>query len=89
MKLPLEDDFNDVIGKAQKGLEITTEDLAEKTGVSEEGIRKIRRGEFDAAAVAAVGQQLNLNVDALLKILSNLARSKVSSLSPRRFMTGT
>ncbi len=68
MKLPLEDDFNDVIGKAQKGLEITTEDLAEKTGVSEEGIRKIRRGEFDAAAVAAVGQQLNLNVDALLKI---------------------
>jgi len=68
MKLPVEDDFNDVIGKAQKGLEITTEDLAEKTGVSEESIRKIRRGEFDAAAVAAVGQYLNLNVDALLKI---------------------
>ena len=68
MKLPVEDDFNDAIGKAQKGLEIATEDLAEKTGVSEESIRKVRRGEFDETAVASVGTYLDLNVDALLKI---------------------
>jgi len=68
VKLPVEDDFNDVIGKAQKGLEITTEVLAGKTSVSEESVRKIRRGEFDEAAVSAVAKYLDLNVDALLKI---------------------
>ena len=68
MKLPVEDDFNDVIGKAQKGQKITTEDLSERVGVSEESIRKIRRGEFDEAAVSAVGKYLDLNVNALLKI---------------------
>ena len=68
MKLPVEDNFNDVIGKAQKGLEITTEDLSERAGVPEECIRKIRRGEFDEAAVSSVGRYLHLNIDALLKI---------------------
>ena len=68
MKLPVEDDFNDIIGKAQKGQEITTEALAEETGVSEESIRKARRGEFEADTVATIGAYLGLNVDALLAI---------------------
>lgn len=68
MKLPVEDDFNDVIGKAQKGLGITTEALSEKTGLTEEVIRKVRRGEFDETSVATLSKALGLNVPALLAI---------------------
>ncbi len=71
MRLPVEDDFNDVLGKAQKGQEISTEVLAEKTGLSEESIRKARRGDFDPNDVAVLGGALGLNVDALLTIGRN------------------
>lgn len=71
MKLPVEDDFNDVLGKAQKGQGISTEVLAEKTGLPEESIRKARRGEFDASDVAILGDALELNVAALLSIGRN------------------
>ena len=71
MKLPVEDDFNDIIGKAQKGQGISTEALAEQTGLSEEAIRKARRGEYDEAAVATLGEALGLNVPALLSIGRN------------------
>jgi len=68
MKLPVEDDFNDVLGKAQKGQGISTEDLAEQTGLSEESIRKARRGEFNESDVAILGKALGLNVGALIAI---------------------
>ncbi len=68
MKLPVEDDFNDVLGKAQKGQGISTEDLAEQTGLSEESIRKARRGEFNADDVSVLGRALKLNVEALIAI---------------------
>jgi len=71
MKLPVEDDFNDILGKAQKGQGIATEDLAERTGVSEESIRKARKGEFDETTVSALGKDLGLNVPALLSIGRN------------------
>ena len=71
MKLPVEDDFNDVLGKAQKGQGISTEVLAETTGLSEESIRKARRGEFEPSDVAILGQALGLNVEALLAIGRN------------------
>lgn len=71
MKLPVEDDFNDVLGKAQKGQEISTEVFAEKTGLPEESIRKARRGDFDESDVAVLGDALGLNVDALVAIGRN------------------
>jgi len=72
MKLPVEDDFNDVIGKAQKGLGINTEDLAQSSGVAEESIRKLRRGELeDEAELEKLGRNLDLNVPALMQIARN------------------
>ncbi|MGK0238582.1 MAG: hydroxyacylglutathione hydrolase [Candidatus Pelagisphaera sp.] len=71
MKLPVEDDFNDVIGKAQKGQGITTETLSERTGVTEEGIRKARRGDFNETTVGELGKALKLNVPALIAIGKN------------------
>ena len=71
MKLPVEDDFNDVIGKAQKGQGITTETLSDRTGVTEEAIRKARRGDFSEATVVELGKALGLNVPALIAIGKN------------------
>lgn len=68
MILPVEDEFNDVLSKAQKGLGISTEVLAQKAGVSENEVRSARRGDFDEAVVAALGGALGLNVPALLKL---------------------
>jgi hydroxyacylglutathione hydrolase len=39
MALSLEDNFTDVIGKAQRGLRISDSELAEKSGVSAAQIR--------------------------------------------------
>lgn len=68
MKLPVEDDFNDVIGKAQKGQGISTENLANLTGLPEESIRKARRGDFDEKTVSVLGAALGLNGAALLSL---------------------
>ncbi|MBK1876385.1 MBL fold metallo-hydrolase [Pelagicoccus mobilis] len=68
MILPVEDEFNDVLSKAQKAQGISTEVLAERCGVSESLIRAARRGEFDEKAVSALGEELGLKVDALLTL---------------------
>lgn len=68
MILPVEDEFSDVLSKAQKGQGISTEKLAERAGVAENSIRASRRGEFDAAVAEALGNELGLNVPALLKL---------------------
>lgn len=64
----LEDGIGDILSKAQKGLGWNTETLAERTGLDESAIRNVRRGEYDAAAVAALGKAFGLNVEALLAI---------------------
>lgn len=74
MILPVEDEFNDVLSKAQKGLGISTEVLARKADVSENEIRAARRGEFDAGVVEALGRALGLNVPALLKLRPGIWR---------------
>ena len=39
MAIPLEDNFADIIGKAQRGLGISDSQLAEKSGASVDAIR--------------------------------------------------
>ncbi|EDY81735.1 metallo-beta-lactamase superfamily protein [Verrucomicrobiia bacterium DG1235] len=68
MILPVEDEFSDILSKAQKGQGISTEVLAERCGVSESKIRDARRGEFDEAAAKAIASELGLNVEAVLRI---------------------
>ncbi len=68
MILPVEDEFSDVISKAQKGQGISTEKLAKRAGVSENPIRAARRGVFEPEVVEALGEALGLNVPALLEL---------------------
>jgi hydroxyacylglutathione hydrolase len=70
MSIPLEDNVSDIIGKAQRGLGLSDSQLAEKSGVSVEKIRKLRDGDFDDDAVERVAPILKLNAAALRKLAS-------------------
>jgi hydroxyacylglutathione hydrolase len=65
MAIPLEDNFTDIIGKAQRGLGISDSQLAEKSGASVDAIRQLRDGKFDRATSDRVGPVLQLNSAAL------------------------
>lgn len=64
--IDLEDNFSDVIGKAQRGLGISDSELAKKSGSDPESIRKVRDGHFDEATLRAIAPALNLDPDALV-----------------------
>jgi hydroxyacylglutathione hydrolase len=70
--IELEDNFADVVGKAQLGLEISDSELATKSGASAEAMRKVRDGKVDEATLRAIAPALNLDADALV----DLARGK-------------
>src|SRR5438067_10655340 len=63
--IPLEDNFSDVISKAQRGLEISDSDLAEKARLDANAIRKLRGGHFDELALFRVARVLGLGARAL------------------------
>ena len=66
--IPLEDNAADIIGKAQRGLGISDSELANKTGVNAQTIRKLRDGDFDEAALLSVAPVLGLDGRALGEI---------------------
>ena len=76
MILPVEDEFNDVLSKAQKAQGLSTEELSQRCGIAESLIRAARRGEFDEAVVRALAEELGLRRDALLSLASGDWRPK-------------
>lgn len=67
-EIPLEDNFNDVIAKAQRGLGIGNRELCEKAGLGADDLNRIKEGEFDAAAVRKAAVALDLGADALITL---------------------
>jgi hypothetical protein len=65
MSIPLEDNFTDIIGKAQRGLNLSDEELAEKSGADLEAIELLRDGQFDRATSDQVASVLALDPAAL------------------------
>ena len=43
-RIPLEDNFDDVINKAQRGLKVSDTQLAERAGVSPEDLAAVKSG---------------------------------------------
>jgi glyoxylase-like metal-dependent hydrolase (beta-lactamase superfamily II) len=79
--IPLEDNAGDIIGKAQRGLGISDSELAEKSGLDPQTIRKLRDGDFDEAALLNVAPVLGLNGRALGEIAKGeWAPKKIESL---------
>ena len=62
MKVDIEDLYEDIIGKAQRGLDITTAALATVSGVEIDAIRDARRGQF-VESDAMFGRLREANID--------------------------
>ncbi len=69
-QIPLEDNFTDVIGKAQRGLGISDSQLAEEARISSNDVRKLRGGEVDEIALYRVAPVLGLAGRALFDLAS-------------------
>ena len=65
MAIPLEDNYSDIVSKAQRGLGISDSTLAEESGVSVEAVRHFRDGRFDREVARKVAPVLKLNDRAL------------------------
>ena len=55
--IPMEDNFEDILGKALRGTGLADEILEFLTGVPEETIVKLKDGEFEEAALRKVQKQ--------------------------------
>lgn len=64
--IPLEDLYTDVIGKAQRGLNLPDDALAARIGMPESVIQKLKNGSMDEIVFAKVCRELNLHLATLL-----------------------
>jgi len=65
MILPLEDLFNDVISKAQRGLGLSTNALADTAGVNASAVEAVKNGATDTATLLKLAPVLSLHGPAL------------------------
>ena len=63
--IPLEDSFNDIVGKAMRGLQLTDTQLAAAAGVTADAVNQLRDGAWDETTARAVASTLGLKADAL------------------------
>ena len=68
MNLPLEDNFEDLLGKAQKGLKISNEDLALRAGIPIASLTLLQQGQLLEGPLRQVAPLLNLHAETLLAI---------------------
>ncbi len=64
-RIPLEDNFDDVINKAQRGLQLSDAELARRAGIDAAALRGLKGGTFEEAAARAVAPVLRLGADQL------------------------
>ncbi|MSU61339.1 MAG: MBL fold metallo-hydrolase [Pedosphaera sp.] len=64
--IPLEDNFNDVIGKAQRGLKLSDEQLSIAAAVGVEQITRVKGGEFDEPVLRKLAPALKLAANSLV-----------------------
>jgi hydroxyacylglutathione hydrolase len=65
MKIPLEDLFEDIIGKAQRGLKLSDDEVAAKAGLASSTLNHLRTGSGTRAEVDALARALELKAEPL------------------------
>jgi 3-hydroxyisobutyrate dehydrogenase-like beta-hydroxyacid dehydrogenase/glyoxylase-like metal-dependent hydrolase (beta-lactamase superfamily II) len=68
MQIPLEDNFEDIIGKAQKGLDLNDEELAFRAGIAVSALRDMKSGRVLEGPARFAAPLLGLHVESLLAI---------------------
>lgn len=67
-RIPLEDNYDDVINKAQRGLGITDEQLSQRAEVSRADLSALKAGRFNEAVARRVAAHLRLHRDSLVQL---------------------
>lgn len=67
-RIPLEDNFTDVLGKAQRGLQLSDADLIAKAGITAAEWSALQKGEIRDHPLRAVARALQLNPAATLSL---------------------
>ena len=65
MAIPLEDKFYDIVGKAMRGLQLSDNQVAQKTGADAGAVQTLRDGEWNEAVARQVAPALGLGAEAL------------------------
>jgi hydroxyacylglutathione hydrolase len=79
--IELEDNFSDVVGKAQRGLRISDSELVKKSGASADATRRVRDGQFDEVTLRAIAPALSLDADTLVDLaLSKYRPAEIKDL---------
>jgi glyoxylase-like metal-dependent hydrolase (beta-lactamase superfamily II) len=68
LRIPLEDNFEDVINKAQRGLRLDNGELARRAGISSALLHALKGGRFDEGAARAVAPVLQLGPEQLVAL---------------------
>jgi glyoxylase-like metal-dependent hydrolase (beta-lactamase superfamily II) len=66
--IPLEDNYTDVVGKAQRGLSLSDAELARQAGLSPGELSRFKGGGFDPVTARKVAGPLQLGAQALLEL---------------------
>jgi glyoxylase-like metal-dependent hydrolase (beta-lactamase superfamily II) len=66
--IPLEDNYTDVVGKAQRGLRLSDIELARQAGVSSGELDHFKSGGFDADVARKIAGPLQLRAGALIEL---------------------
>lgn len=85
MQIPLEDNFEDIIGKAQRGLELSDEELSFRAGISIRALQDMKSGIVLDGPARLAARELELDADSLLAIGRHMWRPspvKVDGLIP-------
>lgn len=79
--VPIEDEFEDIIAKTMRGRQVTEAELQQRTGVSQDILHRLCRGEFcDEPALLEVAKALDLDSQALTMSASKVWRPRTVEL---------
>ncbi len=65
MKIPLEDLFEDIVGKAQRGLQVSDQEICQRAHLDLETLRSLKKGSATTAGVPGIADALGLGPKAL------------------------
>jgi len=83
-RIPIEDNFDDVINKTQRGLRISDEDLAARAEITAEQLTAVKSGTPLYGVIRRVARHLNLSPDAL-EVLAKKTWYPEQPVLPRGF----
>ena len=68
MSVPIEDGYEDVVAKAQRGLGLSSSEVAERAGLDASSVKAARRGVYEEADALKLADVLNLKGQALKEL---------------------